>query len=200
MTTSYRLAYKLFRLRKDGTLGSLFVNREAVLPVGVWLDASDSHPHPGLAHRPGWHCCGEMRAPHIKLRLKNGEQRVWARVIMTPGARPDKRPASQGGLWWLATRIKILETLKEKGKRSMTTDKNIIQQRVEESLLRRQASLRLSPKDERRDEAGFLSGAACALQAVFGETDDTMTDYIPPLWVMAPMTGRQVKNFIKKEA
>jgi len=82
----------------------------------------------------------------------------------------------------------------------MTTNKDLIQQRVEDSLLRRQASLQLKPKDELRDEAGFLSGAACALQAVFGGNDDTMTDYIPPLWVMAPMTGRQVKNFIRKEA
>lgn len=104
-------AYKLFRLRKDGTLGSLFVNRRAVLPLGEWLDASDAHPHPGLAHRPGWHCCDEMRAPHIKLQLKNGERRVWARVTMWPGARADKRPENQGGLWWLASRIKILELL-----------------------------------------------------------------------------------------
>jgi len=82
----------------------------------------------------------------------------------------------------------------------MTTSKKIIQQRVEQSLLQRQASLRLSPRDERRDEAGFLSGAACALQAVFGRPDDdTMTHYVPPLWIMAPMTGRQVKDFIKKE-
>ena len=109
----YYLAYKLFRLRKDGTLGSLFVNRNAVLPMGVWLNASGSYPHPRLALRPGWHCCGEMRAPHIKMRLKNGEQRVWARVIMSPGARPDKRPESQGGLWWLAPRIQILEIFKE---------------------------------------------------------------------------------------
>lgn len=38
------IAYKLFRLRKDGTLGSLFVNRRAVLPPGyvsAGLHASD---------------------------------------------------------------------------------------------------------------------------------------------------------------
>lgn len=47
-------AYKRFHLRSDGTLGSLFVNRRAVLPVGAWLDAETTHPHPGLAHRPAW--------------------------------------------------------------------------------------------------------------------------------------------------
>lgn len=105
-------AYKLFRLRKDGTLGSLFVNRRAVLPPGAWLDASDAHPHPGLAHRPGWHCCGEMRAPHIKLLLKNGERRVWAQVTMGGRVKTQLRPQSQGGLWFLADWIKIEEVLK----------------------------------------------------------------------------------------
>jgi hypothetical protein len=52
-----------------------------------------------------------MRAPHIKRLLKNGERRVWARVTMCPGAQSDKRPESQGGLWWLASRIKIEEVL-----------------------------------------------------------------------------------------
>lgn len=36
------ITYKLFRQRKDGTLGSLFINRKARLPEGVWLQANAS--------------------------------------------------------------------------------------------------------------------------------------------------------------
>jgi len=33
------IAYKLMRLRKDGTLGSLFINKKKVYPIGEWLEA-----------------------------------------------------------------------------------------------------------------------------------------------------------------
>jgi hypothetical protein len=57
-------AYKLMKHRKDGTLGSLFIHRKAVIPVGVWLDAED-HPTKGYAHRVGWHCTFKPYAPHL---------------------------------------------------------------------------------------------------------------------------------------
>ena len=44
-------AYKLMRMRKDGTLGSLFINKSCI-PLGKWLEARS--PDKGYAHRPGW--------------------------------------------------------------------------------------------------------------------------------------------------
>lgn len=52
MTT--RFAYKLLRLRKDGSLGPLFINRRMRVPVGEWLSA-ENHPTKGYAVRQGWH-------------------------------------------------------------------------------------------------------------------------------------------------
>jgi hypothetical protein len=56
-----KIAYKLFRVRKDGTLGPLFINRPQRVPVGKALVAED-HPTKGFAFRPGWHVC----ATHTK--------------------------------------------------------------------------------------------------------------------------------------
>tara|TARA_Y100000310_G_scaffold186813_1_gene186937 strand:- start:430 stop:642 length:213 start_codon:yes stop_codon:yes gene_type:complete len=38
--------YKLFRVRKDGTLGSLFINKKERLPIGKWIKA-ESYPTKG---------------------------------------------------------------------------------------------------------------------------------------------------------
>ena len=48
------IAYKLLRIRKDGSIGPLFINQKQRVPIGEWLDAED-HPTSGFAHRPGWH-------------------------------------------------------------------------------------------------------------------------------------------------
>lgn len=96
------MAYKLLRLRRDGTLGPLFINRRQVIPVGVWLNAED-HPTPGYAHRPGWHAAKDPVAPHLS---KKG--RVWARVQLSQ-AQELKRPASQGTTWLLARKMKVLK-------------------------------------------------------------------------------------------
>jgi 4-amino-4-deoxy-L-arabinose transferase-like glycosyltransferase len=57
----------------------------------------------------------------------------------------------------------------------------------------------MTPKARRRDEAAFLAGACCALQAVFGKpTDAAMTDYIPPAWLLAPMCGRLLADLKKR--
>lgn len=97
-------AYKLFRLRKDGTLGPLFINRRQVVPVGKWLTAEE-HPTAGFAFRPGWHCTAQPVAPHLG---KAG--RVWCRVEIT-GAEPFTRPEHQGGTWYLARRMRVVEVL-----------------------------------------------------------------------------------------
>ena len=101
-------AYKLLRLRKDGTLGPLFVGRRSVFRVGDRLAAEFNLPHPGLAHRPGFHCCAEPRAPHIKRVLKNGERRVWCEVRIYGVTRHD-RPECQGGVWYTAFHMEIVK-------------------------------------------------------------------------------------------
>jgi hypothetical protein len=94
-------AYKMFRLRKDGTLGPLFINARQRIPVGEWLTAED-HPTKGFAHRPGWHCCFQAEAPHLKLK----DDRVWALVTVEDWQKYD-RPESQGGSWILANRLRV---------------------------------------------------------------------------------------------
>lgn len=104
------IGYKLLRRRDDGTLGSLFINRRAVVPLGEWLRA-ESHRTRGYAFRPGWHVCPGPVAPHLKLRLANGEQRVWYRVEIKDYT-VEERPVSQGGRWYLAQRMRVLEEVK----------------------------------------------------------------------------------------
>jgi hypothetical protein len=96
------IAYKLFRVRKDGTIGPLFINRRQRITEGVWIDAED-HPTKGYAHRPGWHCCRTPKAPHLS---EKGRQ--WYMVEIEE-YQEVKRPESQGGIWYLAKRLKVLQ-------------------------------------------------------------------------------------------
>lgn len=98
------IAYKLFKQRKDGSLGPLFINRRQRLEIGVAYDAED-HKTKGYAHRPGWHCCLVPVAPHLGTK-----DRVWARVEITD-YEFHKRPTTQGGTWALAETMTILEVL-----------------------------------------------------------------------------------------
>ena len=100
-------AFKLFRLRKDGTLGPLFINARLRVPMGVWLDAG-CHPTKGYAVRRGWHCTLAPVAPHLSSGPQSG--RVWCRCEVEDYQRY-ARPESQGGTWLLAERIRILEIL-----------------------------------------------------------------------------------------
>lgn len=97
-------AYKLLRVRRDGTIGSLFINRKRVLPVGEWMDAEE-HQTKGFAFRPGWHAMAKPEAPHL-----SPKGRKWYRVQVS-GVTKCHRPASQGGLWYLAKRMKIVGEL-----------------------------------------------------------------------------------------
>lgn len=101
------IAYKLFRLRKDGTITSLFINKTRTLPVGEWI-VSENIPTQGFAERQGWHCTAEPSAPHLKMKLKSGEVRVWKKVLIEDYTEFE-RPENQGGLWFLAKRMMILE-------------------------------------------------------------------------------------------
>jgi hypothetical protein len=100
------LAYKLLKRRKDGSVGSLFINAAARLEPGVWMEA-EAHRRAGFAFRPGWHCLVRPSAPHLKMQLSNGEQREWW-VVEIEDYDLFQRPEEQGGCWYLAQRMKLL--------------------------------------------------------------------------------------------
>ena len=95
------IGWKLFRLRKDGTLGPLFINRTLRLVPGRTYRA-ECHPTAGFAVRPGWHVCARKSAPHLSKR-----GRVWRQVEIA-GYEPHQRPRAQGGLWYTANFMRIL--------------------------------------------------------------------------------------------
>lgn len=100
------IVYKLFGVRKNGTIRSLFINRKRKLSVGKWLKA-ESHPTKGYALRPFWHCTSQPVAPHL-----SEKNRKWYKVQMKD-YEIFKRPESQGGIWYLAKKIKIIEECKK---------------------------------------------------------------------------------------
>lgn len=95
------LVYKLFRVRKDGTIGPLFINKKQIIEFGKWLPAK-AYPTKGFAFRPGWHASIKKSAPHLG---KKG--RRWYRAEVRDFQRL-QRPAAQGGEWVLANWIKVL--------------------------------------------------------------------------------------------
>ena len=97
-------AYKLLRKRKDGSLGPLFINCRQRIPLGEWLEAED-HPRKGYAHRPGWHACMDVMAPHLTMK-----GRVWCEVRIE-GFEELDRPASQGTKWYLARRMMVVREM-----------------------------------------------------------------------------------------
>ena len=101
-----KIAYKLFRQLKSGEITSLFINKSRRLPYDQWLN-SENYPTKGFAVRPGWHCTELPKAPHLKMELANGEKRVWKKVLIEDYSE-FKRPENQGGMWYLAKRMKIL--------------------------------------------------------------------------------------------
>lgn len=97
-------AYKLFRVRKNGTIGPLFINRSMVIPIGKWLKAED-HPTSGFAHRVGWHATRTPDAPHMSIK-----DRVWYEVEVK-NFKEIERPKNQGGKWILAGWIKVTQPI-----------------------------------------------------------------------------------------
>ena len=102
-------AYKLLRIKKDGKLYPLFINKTVETLIDEWMEA-ECHPTTGFAVRKGWHCCFKPIAPHLKMQLSSGEQRVWVECEVEDWESYD-RPESQGGSWILAQRMKIVRTL-----------------------------------------------------------------------------------------
>ena len=97
-----RVAYKLVRKRRDGSLGSLFINKKAIIPIGTWLESED-HFTKGYKHRPGWHLTFKKFAPHLSMK-----DRVWVKAEVDD-YEVHVRPISQGGRWILAKRMKVIE-------------------------------------------------------------------------------------------
>ncbi len=98
------IAYKLFRKRKDGSYGPLFINRKQRIKEEVIYDA-ESHPTNGYAYRPGWHCCAEPNAPHL-----SEKGRVWC-MVMIDDYTEHRRPEKQGGLWFTANKLQVIGEL-----------------------------------------------------------------------------------------
>jgi hypothetical protein len=99
-----KTGYKLFRKRKNGSYGPLFINRRQQLVAGRHYRA-EAHPTKGYAVRPGWHICAEPHAPHLTTK-----DRVWCQVAFSE-YKVLNRPASQGGTWYLAEEMVILSEL-----------------------------------------------------------------------------------------
>jgi hypothetical protein len=95
------IAYKLFRQLKSGDITSLFINKSRRLPYNIWLQA-EPFPTKGYKFRPFWHCTSQPIAPHL-----TEKNRIWKKVLMDD-YHEYHRPQNQGGLWYLAERIKIL--------------------------------------------------------------------------------------------
>lgn len=100
------IGYKLLHKRSDGSLGPLFINRKLRVSIGEWLKA-ESHPTKGFAVRPGWHITNSPEAPHLSMK-----NRVWCEVEFED-YYDFKRPASQGGIWYIANWMKVIRELEE---------------------------------------------------------------------------------------
>lgn len=95
-------AYKLVRKLKSGLLALLFINKKLRYIPGIWCKA-ESYPTKGFALRPGFHCCSKPEAPHLSLK-----GRVWVEVSIED-YEEIQRPESQGGLWYLAQKMKVMK-------------------------------------------------------------------------------------------
>lgn len=73
---------------------------------------AECYPTKGFAVRKGWHCCFQPLAPHLKMKLSSGEERVWVECEVEDWESYD-RPESQGGAWILAQRMKIIRELSD---------------------------------------------------------------------------------------
>jgi hypothetical protein len=101
--------YKLFRQRKDGTLGPLFIGASQRIELGKWLPA-EGIPTKGFAFRPGWHSGRKPSAPHL-----SEKGRVWAECeVKADQWYTCRRPTNQGGQWIISTSIKVNRILSAK--------------------------------------------------------------------------------------
>ena len=95
------IAWKLFRQLKNGVIAPLFINKRLRLQYNQWYEA-EFHITKDFAPRKGWHVTAEPKAPHLSMK-----GRVWKQVEIEDYTVLI-RPQSQGGLWYLANRMKVL--------------------------------------------------------------------------------------------
>ena len=102
-------AYNLWSTLSDGNLYPLFIHKTYSTPFGEWMQA-ECYPTKGFAIRKGWHCTFIPLAPHLSIKLANGEQRVWVECEVEDYSTYN-RPESQGGTWILAQKMKVVREL-----------------------------------------------------------------------------------------
>lgn len=98
------IVYKLFSCKKNGTIGSLFINKAARIPRNRWVKA-ENIPTKGFKIRPGWHCLLKAYAPHL-----SKENRSWYKVQVKDYYIYDC-PNNQGNKWVIANYMKVLNEL-----------------------------------------------------------------------------------------
>lgn len=98
------IAYKLLAVRKDGTIGPLFINKKLVIKAGKWMDA-ENHPTKGFQVRAGWHSMAKPEAPHLSIK-----GRKWF-LVEIEDFTSHQRPESQGGQWYLSNRMRVVAPL-----------------------------------------------------------------------------------------
>jgi hypothetical protein len=82
---------------------SLYIGKPKRYKKRTWYTA-EVNPTKGFSLRKGFHCSAKPSAPHIKPK----ENLVWVKVKIK-NHYPFERPDSQGGLWYIAQRMKILK-------------------------------------------------------------------------------------------
>lgn len=99
------IAYKLFRVLKNGDISPLFINKKQRLSLNTWIPAEKNHKTNGYVYRPFWHCTLTPNAPHL-----TEKGRAWYEIEIKD-YKEYKKPKHQGGTWLLADSIKILKKL-----------------------------------------------------------------------------------------
>ena len=66
---------------------------------------AECYPTKGFKVRPFWHCTSNPVAPHL-----SEKGRVWIKIEIED-FEEFQRPDNQGGLWYLAKRIKLINIL-----------------------------------------------------------------------------------------
>lgn len=100
------IAYKLFRETKSGERKSLFINKTQHYIKDHWYEAKE-YPTNGYKVRKGFHCLAKPNAPHLSMK-----GRAWYFVEIID-FKMMKRPDSQGGVWYIAQYMRILDKLRD---------------------------------------------------------------------------------------
>jgi hypothetical protein len=95
------MAYKLFRVRSNGTIGSLFIDKHMVVPLNRMMVAQ-AHPTPGFTFRKGFHCCPKPHLPHLSTK-----GRKWY-VVEMYGVSILRRHKRFGAIWYIAQKMTVL--------------------------------------------------------------------------------------------